>query len=561
MIHDIAMNVTSVAQADSPGGFILVVLAVGVFVVAVLGFLALVAARYKRCPSNRVLVIYGKGTGENSAKCVHGGAAFVVPVFQDFGWLSLEPLQIAIPLKDALSMENIRVSVPSVFTVAVGTEPAVMQNAAIRLLGLTNEEIQQQAQDIIFGQLRQVIASMKIEEINRDREAFLQNIQNSLEPELKKIGLTLINVNITDITDESGYIQAIGKKAASQAVQQARGDVAEQEKLGEVRVAEAMREKEVMVAAANKDREIGMRAALRDQAVRVAEMDRDQQIAEQTAAYQRETQVTNAEREKRVTVADANAKAIAGEATAKAEIANTNATLRIKEAEAYQASETRKREAEAAVQEAQNRAMAKAALAEAERVEAEHRAALEAPAKAQKAKLIVEAQADAEKRKLDADAEAHAIFAKREAEARGEFEMLARKGEGLKAIIEACGGADQAFQMLLLEQLEHLADASAKAISNIKFDKVVVWENGSNANGQTATSNFLQNLGRTLPPMLQTMRDIGGVEIPESIVRLADGDHSRHADARPATDGKGPISPAEALAQAASKSVGEGKKN
>ncbi|HOD51695.1 MAG TPA: flotillin family protein, partial [Candidatus Hydrogenedentes bacterium] len=229
-----------------------VVLMIGLVIVFFLSILLLLTSRYKRCPSNRVLVIYGKGTGNTPARCIHGGAKFVMPLFQDFAYLSLEPFQIAIPLKDALSIENIRVSVPSVFTVAIGTQPEIMQNAAIRLLGLDAQEIKHQAEDIIFGQLRQVIASMSIEDINRDRDKFLHNIQSSLEPELRKIGMVLINVNITDITDESGYIEAIGQKAASQAIQQARGDVAEEVKLGEIRVAEAERDKVVSVAEASK---------------------------------------------------------------------------------------------------------------------------------------------------------------------------------------------------------------------------------------------------------------------------------------------------------------------
>lgn len=486
-----------------------------------LSFAILLAARFKRCPSNKVMVIYGKVGGGDTSKCIHGGAALVWPLIQDYAYLSLEPLQIAIPLKDALSMENIRVNVPSVFTVAIGTEPPVMQNAAIRLLGLDNQAIQQQAQDIIFGQLRQVIASMKIEEINRDRDSFLHNIQKSLEPELRKIGLVLINVNITDITDESGYIQAIGQKAASQAIQQARGDVAEQEKIGEIRVAQAQRERAIQVASASKEKEIGIREASREQAVRVATLEKEQQVGEQTAAFEREVQVKDAERQKRISVADANAKAIAGEARSQADVVETQAQLALKQADAYQRTETRKKEAEASVQEAQNRALAKAALAQAERIEAEQRAALEAPAKAEKARIIVDAEAEAEKRIALAKAEAQAIYAKLEAEARGQYEILAKKGDGLKQIIDACGGADKAFQMMLLEHLDHLADASAKAISSIKFDKVVVWENGGNTNGTSATSNFLQSFARTLPPMLQTMKDIGGVEIPESFVKIS----------------------------------------
>lgn len=529
------MNLLAVDEATQAmvfvGGIVFVTL-------LVLSFVMLLVTRFKRCPSNRVLVIYGKVGGGDTAKCVHGGASFVWPMIQDYSYLSLEPLQIAIPLKDALSMENIRVNVPSVFTVAIGTEPEVMQNAAIRLLGLDNHAIQQQAQDIIFGQLRQVIASMKIEEINRDRESFLHNIQKSLEPELRKIGLVLINVNITDITDESGYIEAIGQKAASQAIQQARGDVAEQEKLGEVRVAEAQRERMVLVASANKAREIGIREASQEQAVRVAELTKEQtigenvaareqavrlaelhkerQIAEQTAVFEQEMQVKLAEQKKRVAVADANAKAVAGEAKSQAEVVGTQAELSVKQAEAYKLAETKKREAEAAVQEAQNRAMAKAALAHAERVEAEQRAELEAPAKALKAKTIVEAEADAERRRVSAIGEAEAIYAKLEAEARGQYEILAKKAEGLRQIVSACGGSKEAFQMLLLEHLDHLADASAKAISNIKFDKVVVWDNATGS----STGNFLQGLSRTLPPMLATLKDIGGVELPEQLIKL-----------------------------------------
>ncbi len=499
----------------------LVLIPIFVVVVFALFFMTLVG-RYKRCPSNRVLVIYGKVGGGNTARCIHGGAAFVWPLIQDHSFLSLEPIQIEIPLKDALSIENIRVNVPSIFTVAVGTDPEIMQNAAIRLLDLTTAQTKQQAGDIIFGQLRQVIASMRIEDINRDREKFLHNILLSLEPELRKIGLVLINVNITDITDESGYIEAIGRKAASQAVQQANVDVAEQEKLGQIGVAEAERERAIQVANASKLREIGTREAMREQAVRVAQLDKEQKVGEQSAAFEREAQVKDAERQMRIKLADANAKAISGENEAQANIAASQAALQVKQAEAYQLGETRKREAEASVQEAQNRAMAKAALAQAERVEAERRAALEAPAKAEKAKIIVEAEAEAEKRRIEAEGQACAIFAKLEAEAKGQYEMLAKKADGLKQIIQACGGAQQAFQLLMLEHLDNLAQTSAKAISSIKFDKVVVWENGngSNGTGGSNVANFLQSLARTMPPMMQVMKDIGGVEMPEYLARM-----------------------------------------
>lgn len=498
---------------------ILMIITVIVILMMVTGFLK---STIRRCGSNQVLVVFGGFTGTGrTAKTVHGGASIVLPLIQDYRYLSLEPIQIEIPLRGALSIENIRVNVPSVFTVAIGTQPDVMTNAAIRLLDLSTQDIRKQAEEIIFGQLRQVIASMKIEDINRDRDTFLEHIQNSVEPELKKIGLVLINVNITDITDESGYIDAIGKKAASQAIQQARGDVADQEKLGEVRVADAEREKAIQVASATKLREIGTREAQREQAVRLAELVKEQSIGEQTATYQRDMQVKEAEQLMRISVAEANAKAVDGENLSEAKIAASQATLLVQKAEAYQKGEVRKREAEAAVVEAQNRAMAKAALANAERVEAEERAKFEAPAKAQKARILVDAEAEADKRRLEAEGEAAAIYAKLEAEARGQYEILAKKGEGLKQIVEACGGAKEAFQLMMLEHLDTLAESSAKAISNIKFDKIVVWENGGGEGGRSNTADFLHKMAGSLPPMLQVMRDIGGIEIPESLARLA----------------------------------------
>jgi flotillin len=498
----------------------------------------LLIKQFKRCPSNRVLVIYGKtGRAGQAAKTIHGGAAFIVPLMQDFAYLSLEPVQIEIPLRGALSAENIRVNVPSVFTVAIDTRPEVMQNAAVRLLGLTVAEIRKQAEEIIFGQMRQVLASMGIEEINRDREKFLQHIQHNLEPELNKIGLQLINVNITDITDESGYIDAIGQKAASEAIQKARGDVADNLRMGETRVAAAEREKSIQVANARKEQSIGTREAEREQAVRVAALEKEQVIGEKQAAFEREANVKDAERSMRIQVAEADAAALTGENLASAKIAASQADLLVKKADAYQLGESRKKEAEAAVLEVQNRAMAKAALAEAERVEAEQRAKLEAPAKAQKARTIVDAEAAADTRRLAAKAEADAIFMKLDAEARGNYEILAKKAEGLKQIVQACGSSKEAFQLLMLEHLDNLAEASSRAISNIKFDKIVVWENGGQ-NGRSNTAEFLSGMAKTLPPMMQVMKDIGGVELPEALVKFA----SDTASEPPAkNNGDGPV--------------------
>lgn len=496
-------------------------IAIGAVALVLASLVILFVTRYKRCPANKVLVISGKVGEGRSAKVLSGGGTFVWPVIQEAAFLELTPLQIDINLTDALSAENIRVRVPSQVTVAIGDTEPYQQNAALRLLNLPPRSIVELAQNIIFGQMRQVIAQMRIEEINVDRDTFRGNIEHAIEPELSKIGLKLINVNIKDLNDESGYIEAIGQKAGAGAVNRARGDVAEEERLGETRVAQANQQKFIAVANAEREREIGVKSAERDTAVQVAELDRETAVAQQRAAYLRDTEIAQADQERRVAVSDANAVAVEGETQARARVAAANAELHVREADAYQKGETRKRIAEAAVQEEENRAQAKAALAEAGRIEAERRAELEAPARAEKAKRIVEAEARAESLRLEAIGQAQATFAQLEAEARGEFEKLSKKAEGLKQIVDAAGGAESAYRLLMLEHIDHLADTAAKAISNIKFDKVVMW-GGANGDGGAGAgiSSFITDLMKSLPPALHTMMDIGGVKIPDGVLQL-----------------------------------------
>ncbi|HEX6309506.1 MAG TPA: SPFH domain-containing protein [Longimicrobiales bacterium] len=546
-------------QFDGAAGLPTGAIVIGAVALILFSIVMLFVSRFKRCPANRVLVISGKVGGGHAARVISGGGAFVWPVIQQADFLSLLPMQIDISLTDALSLENIRVKVPSQVTVAIGDTEEYQQNAAARVLGLSPKEVSDLAMNIIFGQMRQVIASMRIEDINRDRDQFRANIEHALEPELKKVGLKLINVNIKDLNDESGYIEAIGREAGARAVQKARGDVAEQEKLGEIAVASATQEKEIAVAEANRAREIGVKTAERDTAVKVAELDRETAVAQKQAEFQRDSSIAEADRVRRVTVAAAdaeavkgevsaeqarriaqaaaNAQAIEGETQAQAKVAAAQAELQVREAESYELGETRKRVALAKVQESENRALALAAIAESERIEAERRAELEAPAKAERARRIVDAEAAAESRRIEAQGEASAIFARLEADARGEFEKLAKKAEGLGRIVEACGGADQAYQLLMLEHLDHLAERAAHAIGSIRMDKVVVWGGAGGENGKdVGVGAFVRDLAGTVPPVLQMLRDIGGVRVSDRLVALED-DALASAAAPPKSDG------------------------
>ena len=226
---------------------------IGITVIAVLFLttIIMILRRYRKCPSDKILVIYGKVGEDRSAKCIHGGASFIWPVIQSYQFLDLTPMSIEVNLTNALSRQNIRIDVPSRFTVGISTEEGIMQNAAERLLGLNLKEIQELAKDIIFGQLRLVVATMDIEEINTDRDKFLAAVSSNVETELKKIGLRLINVNVTDINDESGYIEALGKEASAKAINDARKSVAERDRDGATGEANANQEKRINVARAN----------------------------------------------------------------------------------------------------------------------------------------------------------------------------------------------------------------------------------------------------------------------------------------------------------------------
>ena len=439
-------------------------------IIAVVVAILIVAAllnRYRRCPSDKILVIYGTTANGGSAKCVHGGGTFVWPIIQDYAYLSLRPISIEANLTNALSRQNIRVDVPCRFTVGISTEGDSMNNAAERLLGLTPGEIQDMARDILFGQLRLVIASMSIEELNSDRDKFQENIMKNVEIELKKVGLKLINVNVTDIKDESGYIEALGQEAAATAINAAKVKVAEQEKIGEIGRAEAQKETRIRTSAANAD-------------------------------------------------------AVAGENEAKVAIANSDAERREREAEAQRRAVAAEKVAQAKALEEAYSAEQRAELARAERERASQQANVIVAQEVEKRRLVIEAEAEAEQKRVNAKGEAAAIFAKMEAEAKGLYEILTKQAQGYDKMIQAAGGdATKAYTLLLLEKLPELVKTQVEAIKGINIDKVTVWDGAGNADGKTSTANFVSGLMKAVPP-LADLFDQAGMSLPEYLGKKKD---------------------------------------
>lgn len=441
---------------------ILSALAVAALVLFTAGFFA---KQYKRCSSDEVLVIYGKVRGGKTAECVHGGGKLVWPLIQDYKYLSLRPIPVDIPLKGALSKGNIRVNVPTTFTIAVSRDPAILINAAERLLNLTQAQVVEQAKEIILGHLRSVIANMKIEDINSNRDEFLHNVNTNVGTELHKIGLELINVNIQDLTDDSGYLAAIGKKVASEAIQQAYIDVAEQEKKGAAGVAQATKERDISVAAQNSESAIGKAEAERNQRVKTAELS---------------AQVTE------------------GENLSKAKMAISNATLQEGQADALRRGEVAKAKADRDVLVAQK----EATIARFEKDQL-------AQQEVEKKKVEIDAEAHAEQTRRVAKGDADAILMKYTAEAQGIQKVLEAKAQGYKKLAEAAGSSQGVANLLMIEKLDSVVKAQAEMVANIKIDKITVWDSGNNE-----TSNFVQQFGKLLPP-LQEVTKAAGLQLPE----------------------------------------------
>ena len=503
--------------------------AIVAFVVLIFFTFVFVSSRYKRCPSDKILVIYGKVQKGRSSKTMHGGGAFIWPLIQDYQYLSLTPLTINIDLRNALSQQNIRINVPSTFTVGVSTEPAIMSNAAVRLLGLKPQQIEAMAKEIIFGQLRLTVASLTIEQINQDRESFLDAIRKNVEPELNKIGLYLINVNITDITDESDYIESIGKKAASEAINKAKVDVAEQQKMGEIGQSEAFREKDIKVAENLAQAEKGKKKAEADQRIYVREKESEAVVGEAKADRDKEVGVAvniaealkgkkKAEADQRIFVQGQESEAVQGENIAKANIAEYNAKLAVKQAQAKQEAEVAQRMAEAEIQKAQYHA-------EQQRLNAEEVVKKEI----EKRKIEIAAEAEAERVRRVAKGEADAVLLKYMAEADGIKKLLDSKASGYDALVKSCGGSPkEAATLLMIEKIEELVTQQVKAIQGLKIDKITVWDSGGNEGKGSSTSNFISNLIKSIPPM-QEIASMAGVELPEFLGKLKETQKAKSA--------------------------------
>jgi flotillin len=456
---------------NTMAGEVLFLLGIGLFVAVVMGTIYVATSRYKLAPSDKILVVYGNVKTGGAAACYHGGGRVVWPLIQHYAYLDLKPMTILINLEHALSSQNIRVTVPSTFTIGVSTEPSIMSNAAERLLGLNQPQIEDMAKEIIFGQLRLTVASLSIEAINSDREAFLRDVSLNVDTELHKIGLYLINVNIIDITDESDYIKSIGVAAATEAI--AKADIAR--------------------SSAERDGRIGVSNAEKSMRTEVANNDAEAEKGEKTA-----------EAMKRIYINQQEALAVEGENLSAASIAHHNADLAEKEAEALQRAEVAKRMAQVNIQKAQYEM-------EGERLRAEEIAREEIA----KQQIEIAASAEASRERLIAQGQADATLARYNAEAAGQQAVLEAKASGYAQLVKSAGGdAKAAATLLMVEKIETLVAKQTEAISNLKIDKITVWDSGNGGESGGSTANFISSLIKSLPPV-HDVAAMAGVDLPD----------------------------------------------
>ncbi len=483
------------------GTAVILIIILAIFVAAIL---QMFMSRFKRCPSNKILVIYGK-TGQGVAKCVHGGAAFVWPVVQSYDWLDLDPFDITLELTSALSHENIRVTVPTTVTAAISTEEGLMQNAAIRLLGRSREEVQRLAQDIILGQMRAVMATMRIEEINRDRISFMAKVNEAVAIEIEKIGLSVINVNIKDVEDESGYIKALGRKAAAEAINQAMIDVAEQDKIGKIGVAERDRDQRRAVAGATAEAAVGEAEAESNRRKAVAAANALAAVGE-----------AQAERDRRQQTSLLDAQAVETETTANANKAGYHASQKVAEEEARSKSQSAAMKADGAIRVAQEEAQKAAEEARAHREQARLNAEVVVPAEAAKQKAVVEAEAERQQKILVAQGEAEAVTVRMQAEGKGQQAILDGKAGGYRSLVAACAQEPSLMAaLLLIEKLVDVARIQTEAVKNLPIEKIMVWDGG----GDSGMSNLGQRIMGILPPMHELAR-MAGLELPEFLGKI-----------------------------------------
>src|SRR5262245_57017808 len=492
-------------------GFPIVV--VGLLLAGLSTFVAF-ARNYRKCPPNKVLVVFGRKhrASGKGYRLINGGSAFVLPLFEDFTYIGLETFSVESSVTDTPNKDGVPVTVEATANIKVSSDPERLAAAVERMLGKTTQEIHTMLKTTLDGLLRQIIGTLTVEDIVRNREKLAQEVLSGAQTELNKLGFQIDVFVVNKVDDKEGYIKALGARRTAEVKRDA-----------EIAKAEADRESVVKSSAAKQEAETARLAAEE----RIAQANRDLDLKK--AAFKKETETARAEADMAKSLKDAEIDRELRERRIAAEEAETKAKISLAEQEANR----REKELIAVTikpAEANSRAStitaegnANAAVKQAEAVKAQ--------AEAEKQKLTLEgegrAAAEAARTRQIGEAEAAAAAARGKAEGEAIKAKLLAEAEGLTAKNEALAHMSDAAKLIIIlehlqEIIERLGEAGQKVVGSAfehigagmsRIDSIHIVDLGGGhdgaANGGDPISKFALNIPKTVFGVIAQAKALG----------------------------------------------------
>jgi flotillin len=446
-------------------------------------------------------------------RIIKGGAALRIPLLEKVEYLSLNVLTIPLEIRRAYTLNGVPVSVRAVANVKIKSDDVSLQAAAERFLGMTLPQVQNVIFQTLEGHLRAILGTLTVEEINNDRQSFAQKLTSEAASDLERMGIGVDVLTIQEISDEEGYLDALGKRRTAEVKRDAQ--------IGE---AQAMRDSKIQSSLAMQE---GEKVKL-DTEANIALAQRDLEIKK--AQYQAEVETERATADQAGPLSNAKARQSVVAEEVRVEKFRTQEQISVQEQEVAR----RERELEATVVRPADASRTAAILS----AEASKQAAvLEAEGK--KLALIAVAEADQERLRMEGAGRAAAI----EAEGRAEAAKIEAIGLAQAKAIEAQGLAEAtailkkadawkefneaAKLQTLLERLPGIIEASAPVFAAVaaplgNIDKVVVIDHGNgsaNGNGASGMNRFAAAAPAVIFSLMQELQALG-INVPELLAQL-----------------------------------------
>jgi flotillin len=476
-----------------------------VAVAILLGLLGLVAAmalfsrNYIKVPPSTVAIFFGrkhtfadeKGTKTTVGfRVVRGGAALRVPLLENVAYLSLNIISIPLRIQRAYTKEGVAVTVEAVANVKIAGDDVSLRGAAERFLGMPPDQIKGVIFQTLEGHLRAILGTLTVEEINADRQAFAQKMTDEAAVDLKKMGVNIDILTIQQISDEMGYLDALGKKRTAEVKRDAV-------------IGEALATRDAMIRSAQADQEGKTKRYEADVAIAQSLRDKDSKQAEFDAAVQ--------SKQKEAEQAGPLATAIARQRV-------TEQETRIEQIRKQQEVLVQEQEAARKAQELQATVVRPA---EAERqasiLKAEGlRQATVIKAEATQKQLEFEGAGEAAKIERIGRAEAAKVLAIGEAEAEVIKKKLLAEAEGLQSKAEAWKNFNEAAKLnMVVEKMPELAQAFATQLAGI--DKINIIDMGGANGGSNGVTRVMGTVGGGMTALLAMLKDQFGIDLARLI--------------------------------------------